>query len=295
MTNDTKIMRTKIFILLLFVTSLNAMAQGSDSLVIRNAKKVDVKRSENGDIQLNVYGKEGDENFRYTYKASQEAQVDTADFDLDFFKKEEKKLYKDLGNTPKTRWSAFGGLHASILESEGFGTGIEAGIHNLVCFNYAPIKFGPQLRSGIGLSSKLWFSHKGRYYGKDENGVIDDALFSSVEYVEGMYSSRSTLQTMSLQFCQDIYQPIGRRWFIGVGAIINWNILMNLKNNYKLNGSEITENLHHLNYKPFTVDWKFFVGTRNCEYYIMAMPKNMFKDKKGPNTSEVAFGISMYF
>ncbi len=287
-------MRTKIFILLLFVTSLNAMAQGSDSLIIRKVRQIDVKRSENGDIQLNVFGKEGDESFRYTYKASQEAQVDTADFDLDFFKKEEKRLYKDLGNTPKTRWS-FGGLHASILDGDGFGVGIEAGVHNLICFNYAPIKFGPQLRSGIGLSSKLWFSHKDRYYGKDENGVIDDALLSSVEYVDGMYNSRSTLQTMSLQFCQDIYQPIGRRWFIGAGAIVNWNFKMNLTNKYKLKGEEITEDLHHLNYKPFTVDWKFFVGTRNCEYYIMCMPKNMFKDKKGPNTSEVAFGISVYF
>lgn len=287
-------MRTKILVLLLFVTSLNAMAQGSDSLVIRNAKKVDVRRSENGDIQVNVFGKEGDESFRYSYKASQVEQVDTADFDLDFFKKEEKKLYKDLGNTPKTRWS-FGGLHAGVLESEGFGIGIEAGIHNLVCFNYAPIKFGPQLRSGIGLSSKLWFSKRGRYYGKDENGVIDDALLSSVEYVEGMYNSRSTIQITSLQFCQDIYQPIGRRWFIGLGAIVNWNFSMKMVNRYKLKGTEMTETLHDLNYKPFTVDWKFFVGTRNYEYYVMFMPDNMFKNNKGPRTSEVGMGISMYF
>ena len=270
------------------------MAQGSDSLVIRNAKKVDVKRSENGDIQLNVFGKEGDESFRYSYKDSQEAQVDTADFDLDFFKKEEKKLYKDLGNTPKTRLS-FGGLHVGILKPEGFGFGMEAGIHNIICFNYAPIKFGPQLRSGIGLSSKLWFSKRDRYYGKDENGVINDALLSSVESVEGMYNSRCTMQTMSLQFCQDIYQPIGRRWFIGVGAIVNWNFSMNLVNRYKLDGKEITETLHNLNYKPFTVDWKFFAGTRNFEYYIMCMPDNMFKNGKGPKTSEIAMGISMYF
>lgn len=284
-------MKTNIFIILLFVTSLNAMAQSSDSLVIRNAKKVDVKRSENGDIQLNVYGKEGDESFRYTYKASQVEQVDTADFDLDFFKKEEKKLYKDLGNTPKTRWS-FGGLHAGILESEGFGLGIEAGVHNLLCFNYAPIKFGPQFRSGIGLSSKLWFGKRDTFYDKDENNHI---MQQHQTTVKGMYSSRSTMQTASLQLCQDIYQPIGRRWFIGAGAIVNWNFSMNLVNRYKLDGKEITETLHNLNYKPFTVDWKFFVGTRNFEYYIMCMPDNMFKNGKGPKTSEIAMGISMYF
>lgn len=284
-------MKTKILILLLFVTSLNAMAQGSDSLVIRNAKKVDVKRSENGDIQLNVYGKEGDENFRYTYKASQEAQVDTADFDLDFFKKEEKKLYKDLGNTPKTRWS-FGGLHAGVIQSEDLGMGIEAGLHNMICFNYAPIKFGPQLRSGLGFSSKLWLGEKGCFYDKDEEGYIYERWQSEVK---GMYNSRSKLQTMSLQFCQDIYQPIGRRWFIGAGAIVNWNVAVKLQNSYKMKGKEYTETLHKISYDPITVDWKIFTGTRNCEYYLLFMPNNMFKKDNRHKVTDFAFGISLYY
>lgn len=249
----------------------------------------------NGATVLTVKGKEGNDNYTYSYQTGADntdsldidfVEPTIEDFSLPFMRKkdtEQKNRYRSF----KYTW--FNNVYAGsqITTHDQVVTGsFEIGVLNIFRLNQRLWRHGPVLSVGFGMGYQRLRAPKHLF--DSENGII-----YPVEGSKEMKVARSHFNTMHLHVPVLISYQFYRWINVSAGAVIDFNTYTAAHTKYKIGNTETRRHITGLHQRLMTVQPTIIAGFADIiGIYARYSPMSYFRKGYGPDFSTISIGIN---
>lgn len=249
----------------------------------------------NGATVLTVKGKEGNDNYTYSYQTGADntdsldinfVEPTIEDFSLPFMRKkdtEQKNRYRSF----KYTW--FNNVYAGsqITTHDQVVTGsFEIGVLNIFRLNQRLWRHGPVLSVGFGMGYQRLRAPKHLF--DCENGILYPFKGS-----ESMKVARSYFNSMHLHVPVMISHRFGRWFNLSAGAVIDFNTYTAAHTKYKIDNTETRRHITGLHQRLMTVQPTIIAGFADIiGIYARYSPMSYFRKGYGPDFSTISIGIN---
>lgn len=112
-------------------------------------------------------------------------------------------------------------------------------------------------------------------------------------FPDGTSARKSNVNIFSLSVPVMFTQRLGRksRYRLTLGPVINFNVSGSLTNDYTIGDYDYEETVHHIGYRPITVDLMGIIRYRWIGAYVKYSPMSVFKTGRGPKFHSLSFGL----
>ncbi len=271
-----------------------ASAKNDTVAVIEHPALVTVTTT-NGATVLTVKGKEGNDNYTYTYQTgannTDSLDIDFVeptieDFSLPFMRKkdtDQKNRYRSFEYT----W--FNNVYLGIPDATHRGVihnGFEVGVLSIFRLNQRLWRHGPVLSIGFGMGYQRLRAPKHLF--DSENGII-----YPVEGSKEMKVARSHFNTMHLHVPVLISHKLYRWVNISAGAVIDFNTYTAAHTKYKIGNTETRRHITGLHQRQMTIQPTFIIGFGDfAGLYVRYSPMSYFRKGFGPDFSTISGGFT---
>lgn len=291
-------MRHQIITLCLAVAAtLTAAASAkNDTVAVIERPALVTVTTTNGATVLTVKGKEGNDNYTYTYQTGADnpdsldldfVEPTIEDFSLPFMRKkdtEQKNRYRSF----KYTW--FNNIYAGsqITTHDQVVTGsFEIGVLNIFRLNQRLWRHGPVLSIGFGMGYQRLRAPKHLF--DCENGILYPFKGS-----ESMKVARSYFNSMHLHVPVLISHKFDRWFSLSAGAVIDFNTYTAAHTKYKIDNTETRRHITGLHQRLMTVQPTIIAGIVNfIGIYARYSPMSYFRKGYGPDFSTISIGVNL--
>lgn len=141
---------------------------------------------------------------------------------------------------------------------------------------------------GLALNYRLYRFDTDRMLTKDGAGNVALGNFP-----DGTGARKSYANILSLSVPVFFTQRLGRksRYRLTLGPVINFNVYGTLTNDYSVGDYDYEETVHHIGYRPVTVDLMGIIRYKWLGLYVKYSPMSVFKSGRGPELRSLSFGL----
>lgn len=272
-----------------------ASAKNDTVAVIERPTLVTVTTT-NGATVLTVKGKEGNDNYTYSYQTGADntdsldidfVEPTIEDFSLPFMRK------KDTEQKNKSRsfaYTWFNNIYLGIPDATHRGVinnGFEVGVLSIFRLNQRLWRHGPSLSVGFGMGYQRLRAPKHLF--DCENGII-----YPVEGSKEMKVARSHFNTMHLHVPVLISYQFYRWINVSAGAVIDFNTYTAAHTKYKIGNTETRRHITGLHQRLMTVQPTLIIGFSDIAgIYVRYSPMSYFRKGYGPDFSTISGGFTL--
>ena len=153
--------------------------------------------------------------------------------------------------------------------------------------------YGPHsISTGLGLAWRNYSLDKGRYFNREDNGVINIE-----NYNPGYNKTSSRLQTFSLQipFLYSLYFGHQRRFHLNAGPVVCFNTGAHISNGFSTYNQKTSVKTIGLNQTPVTMDILGGISYSSIGIYVRYSPMRVLKKSTGLDFNSFSTGIMLCF
>lgn len=277
-----------------------AQANESDSTIVSGTDPVKVINKpdsvtvcdSDGHFAINVYGGNGNPNYRYTYeRAATDSCAETISesewsFRVPFVDKAKKERRRSMFTFE------FGGLGIGFDDARdapqklnvNMANSVELFIDHVVGVRYRPWRDNFSILVGAGFG---WRNY--RMTGLNRF-VKNGANLEIVDYPEGAEPKFSRIKLFN--FCVPIMlnEDFGKHFSVSAGAVVNLNTHASMKTRYYQDGLLITDKTDNIHPKKMTVDFMGVITFRNVGIYAKYSPTKVLDTTFGPSFKHCSIG-----
>lgn len=273
-----------------------ASAKNDTVAVIEHPKAVTVTTTTNGTTILTVKGKEGNDNYTYSYQTggnnADSLDIDFVeptieDFSLPFMRKKEPAQQKNRYRSFEYTW--FNNVYLGIPDATHCGVirnGFEVGVLSIFRLNQRLWRHGPSLSVGFGMGYQRLRAPKHLF--DSEDGII-----YPVEGSKEMKVARSHFNTMHLHVPVLISYKFYRWVNVSAGAVIDFNTYTATHTKYKIGNTETRRHITGLHQRQMTIQPTVIIGFDDfVGLYVRYSPMSYFRKGYGPDFSTISGGFT---
>lgn len=281
------------------IISINAQeAVPADTLIdVVNPQHVVITESPTG-MNINISGKEGNPDFKYTYKTEYSpntvvtSQQENSDWNFAFpftGKNQNKHRAKCEVFTGGLGFGFNDAVDAPADMNVAMGSSIEVFWSHIIGLRYIPWKQGPQFSLGFGID---WRNY--RMTGVNRFNVVDNNVVIE-KYPEGAEIDNSRIKIFSLGVPVMIKQNLGAGFSISAGAVINFNTYGSVKTKYTLDGTKCEDFSKNIHKNPVTCDIMAVLSCKAIGAYFKYSPTSVLNTDYAPKFKSLSAGIVLFY
>lgn len=277
-----------------------AQANESDSTIVSGTDPVKVITKpdsvtvydSDGHFAINVYGGNGNPNYRYTYeRAAADSCAETISesewsFRVPFVDKAKNEQRRSMFTFE------FGGLGIGFDDARdapqklnvNMANSVELFIDHVVGVRYRPWRDNFSILVGAGFG---WRNY--RMTGLNRF-VKNGANLEIVDYPEGAEPKFSRIKLFNFGIPIMLNQDFGKHFSVSAGAVVNLNTHASMKTRYYQDGLLITDKTDNIHPKKMTVDFMGVITFRNVGIYAKYSPTKVLDTTFGPSFKHCSIG-----
>ena len=290
-------MKKLMIIMALATLTATADAQGNDTVVIHNPKKVTIVTGDSLQ-RIIVSGKEGDDKFTYqnTIRLVDSNYVSTTRIGRDRWElipsvKVGKKKDDTEGRTYDNAISAHFGIGFTAPTKADartdFSTFKSWEIFATIAQwdHYFERRHRNSVSLGFGIDWKNY-----RMTGDTRFVKAPDGKVALENYPLQVSPDFSRIKVFSLTANLGFTHSFDKDFWIGFGPVVNFNVYGSILTEYSMYGDDIKRKEKDIRQRPITIDWMLRLGIMGVPFYLKYSGDNVLKDG-GVKFRSLSFGL----